>query len=606
MINIEDNGMFEIFPAINTISDAFEYQNAMLNKIVLTGKINALEIAENLFNFTEQTAKTFTELQSQIISSLIREYREELFSKSKMKSKIAINTLKKNLTLRKLDIEVLSKDKRLKQFIDGKISKTEIREFLNNFLDKYSIYSEILIVDEKGRIKTNTNLENRVKFTKDSIFSTLKTDEVVIKYGRSDMFIKERSPFFYVSKIENTKSFLVVCFKFKEETDIIFKKLITENEIITFLDKRNNILASSEKGMDKSFFKGVKKCNESVISNSTFYVKVADENEEFYAVTSYKKRNDINVVSEFYSDNTQKNNLAQLTSNKKELQKLVDDGYSILEDLSDVIINGELIAAKSKQYILIPILDNLREVSVRIVKLIELSISNLQKIIDETMVNNVKILSKFVADTIVRNMYERCNDIKWWAMFVAKKLENKSLLSNDLKYLNDLYQNYSDIFIYNENSEIISISNSTNLIGEKIEHNYTNSNKDANKCFVSEYMSTKLYDKNTYMYYATILDNDKIIGGIGSVLDIQKEIGNILNNLFTDKKGIALIVDKNKNIIFSTDDKFKNKFDLVELKDGYLDDVKLDDINYKISISQTSEYREYKNDSLFVVILMEK
>jgi len=108
------------------------------------------------------------------------------------------------------------------------------------------------------------------------------------------------------------------------------------------------------------------------------------------------------------------------------------------------------------------------------------------------------------------------------------------------------------------------------------------------------------------MYYATILDNDKIIGGIGSVLDIQKEIGNILNNLFTDKKGIALIVDKNKNIIFSTDDKFKNKFDLVELKDGYLDDVKLDDINYKISISQTSEYREYKNDSLFVVILMEK
>jgi phosphate transport system substrate-binding protein len=39
MIKIDDNGLFQIFPAIETIATAFEYQNSMLNKIVLTGKI---------------------------------------------------------------------------------------------------------------------------------------------------------------------------------------------------------------------------------------------------------------------------------------------------------------------------------------------------------------------------------------------------------------------------------------------------------------------------------------------------------------------------------------------------------------------------------------
>ena len=608
MINIEDNGMFEIFPAINTISEAFEYQNAMLNKIVLTGKINALEIAENLFNFTEQTAQTFTELQAKIISSLISEYKEELFSKAQIKSKIAIKTLINNLNLRKSDIEVLSKDERFKSFLEGNISKDEIREFLNDFLEKYSVYSEILIVDEKGKIRVNTNLDNKAKFTRDKSLLSFKSDEVVLKYGKTSMFIKEKNPFYYVSKIKNTDCYLVVCFKFKEESENIFKEIITENEIITIVDKKNNLLASSEKGLDKSFFKAVKKCNEPIISNSNFYVKVADEKEEFYAITSYKRRSDINVVAEFYNDNSrQQNHLSQLSSSNKELKKLADDGYAILEDLSDVIINGELIAAKSKQYILIPILDNLREVSMRIVKLIELSISNLQNIINDSVINDVKILSKFVADSIVRNLYERCNDIKWWAIFLENKIEqNNSQLSNDLKYLNDLYPNYSDVFVYNENSEIISIANATHLMGSKIEHNYTNSNKDSNRCFVSDYSKTKFYDINTYIYYATILKDNSIIGGIGAVFDIKREFGNILNNLFSNKLGIAIIVDKNKEILYSTDSSFDGEFDLVALKDGYISDIKYNDKEYKISISQTKGYREYKNENLFAVILMEK
>ena len=89
MMNIDDNGLFNIFPVIESIAKELEYQNSMLNKIVLTGKINALNIAENLFNFTEQTAQTFAKLQTELIENLLEENKKELLSKTKSKANLA-------------------------------------------------------------------------------------------------------------------------------------------------------------------------------------------------------------------------------------------------------------------------------------------------------------------------------------------------------------------------------------------------------------------------------------------------------------------------------------------------------------------------------------
>jgi len=604
MINIEDNGLFEVFPAIQTISEAFEYQNAMLNKIVLTGKISALEIAENLFNFTEQTAKTFTELQAEIVLNLLRENKNELFLKAKTKAQIAIDTLMENISIRKADIELLSKDEVLEEFINRKIDRTTIKKRLKAFLDTYTIYNEIVILDTSGHVKLNLNEENKVRYSKDEILKeVLQSDEVLVKLKRTDLFIKQRKSLFYAKHINN-KAILVVFLKFEDEIKRIFQNLITENEIIVIADKFNNILASSEKGLDKSFLKGVKKLNEFVISNNMFYVKTKSQYDEFewYGVVSYKRRKDINIMAEF-TDKTNNQQLAQISLNNKELQKLADDGYAILEDLSDVIINGELIAAKSKQYILIPILDNLREVSFKIVKLIELSISNLQQIIDESLSNDSSILSNFIADNIARNLYERCNEIKWWSIYLSNCFD-ASNLSKIVQYINDLYPNYSDIFVFDKDGVIKAISNSKHFVGEKIEHNAAGMSKEL-KCFVTDFQKTKFYDGETYIYFENIIKNNEIVGGIGAIFD-SKKFAEMLNSMFVYKQGIGLIVDFQKKILFSTSEDINGEFNLCELKDGYIDNISFNNKTYKISISKVTSYREYENNKLYAVVLLEK
>ena len=598
MINIEDDGLFEVFPAIQTISEAFEYQNSMLNKIVLTGKINALEIAENLFNFTEQTAQTFTELQSQIVLNLLRENKEELFTKAKTKVKIAIDTVMRNIHIRKADIETLSQDEIIQGFCESKYTKEDVKERLNNFIKQYTIYNEIIIVDKNGSVKVNVNSENKVRYSQESIFKDMNDTETKVYFKSTDLFVKQKQSLFFVKALPNDR-YLVVFLKFEDEAKIIFDNLITENENITICDKFNNIIISSEKGMDKSSLKGIKKVGEFAVNNGMFYVKEkSDYNElDWYGVISYKKRADVNILAEFENQNTN-NQLAQIHLNNNELQKLADDGYSILEDLSDVIINGELIAAKSKQYVLIPILDNLREVSFRIVKLIELSIRSLQKIIDDSIVNDVTIISKFIVDELMRNLYEICGDIKWWAITLSDF--ELSELSTTLKKINEFYPNYSDIFVYDSNLEIKSISNSTKFIGEKIEH--INISRNA-ECTMTNFIKTKFYDGMTYMFFSPIKKDDKVIGGIGAVFDIKKQFADIFNRAFIYTNGIGIICDKNKNILYSTQDIGLDFID--ELKEG-VKNIEVEGKKYKLSISKSTGYREIKKDDLYSIILMER
>jgi len=193
MIKIDDNGLFQIFPAIESIATAFEYQNSMLNKIVLTGKINALNIAENLFEFTEKTAETFAELQTNLIENLLEENKKNIFNRAKSKAETAINILTKNLYQRVSDIEFLSKDDVIIDFLKGEVDKNEIEERLKEFQDKYSIYNEIMILNNKGLVRANLDKTNKVRIAKEELLlDALKSDSYIQAYKKTDLYIKQQ------------------------------------------------------------------------------------------------------------------------------------------------------------------------------------------------------------------------------------------------------------------------------------------------------------------------------------------------------------------------------------------------------------------------------
>jgi hypothetical protein len=619
MIQINDNGFFEIFPAIKTITESFEYQNAMLNKIVLTGKINALEIAENLFEFTEKTADTFADLQKKIIENLLEESKKLLQMKAELKAKSILSIFVKNLYELSKSIELLSNNKDVIDFLDGKISKEEIKKLLNEYKNSYSIYNEILILDKNKRVRANSNPKNKILKTKDEIIDKVFNSENYIQsYKKTDMFLFQKKSLFFAKRVIKDSKVIgavVISLDLENEMKIVFDMILDKYDEASIIDGNGNILASNEFGIDVKSLKKINRIDMPIIANNRFNLKIKANNyknyniNDLYVIISLKREDDINISLDSNETHDNIKQLTQINIRNPELKKLTDEAYSILEDLSDVIINGELIAAKSKQYILIPILDNLREVSFRVVKLIEVSISSLQKVISTSINNDVDSISKSIMFSILKIMYEAVNDIRWFSCDkilineLSSNTPNVEIIKEELSLLNRIYNNYYNIFVYDINGKVIAASK----IGEDLEIEDKSSLNSMNNCFISEYKTSKFYNNNsTYIFYKSIIKDEKIVGGIGIVLDI-KEFDEILDFEF-DIKGFVLIVNKKREVITvkNTSKDIIMKLDSIELENGIIKDIEIDNKQYKIEVSHISKYREYENKNLFVIVAIEK
>lgn len=80
-----DAKFISVFPFIVHSVRLFDDQNRFLKKIVLTGKICALEKAANLFSFTERTIETFRELKEELIPLLIGWKYQKIYGRGPFK-----------------------------------------------------------------------------------------------------------------------------------------------------------------------------------------------------------------------------------------------------------------------------------------------------------------------------------------------------------------------------------------------------------------------------------------------------------------------------------------------------------------------------------------
>ncbi|MDP1864634.1 MAG: hypothetical protein Q8K52_12095 [Thiobacillus sp.] len=168
-------------------------------------------------------------------------------------------------------------------------------------------------------------------------------------------------------------------------------------------------------------------------------------------------------------------------------------------------------------------------------------------------------MSHLLVDLLDRNLYERANDCRWWALTPALRNALAAPVQTDamvkdingiLTYINSLYTVYTRIFVYDTSGRIIAITHLAQkgedraMVGTSIgpvtlqsvmalsgEQDY----------HVAPFAPTPLYDAlPTYVYHAAIRhpDNPKtIVGGIGIVFDAAPEFSAMLHGGLNGKAG---------------------------------------------------------------------
>ncbi|MDY0193940.1 MAG: chemotaxis protein CheW [Aliarcobacter butzleri] len=670
----------ELYPIIKYIEDVDKYKDElgtlssswdMLALLGQLGDIN-IDIGKTKENFLNLTSTLLNHLSFQQIKKVTQEMR--------FKSQVTIDVLIRNLFERTADIGFLATDDDIRLFLENFVSKydenslvikQEIQKKFKEYVSKYSVYFDIVLFDVHGKIVVRLNEDiNLEKVDTSFIQKVLNTsDDYIESYKYHDFLPQYKKSLVYSYKVTKSNDsgskdlgVLALCFRFTDEMNAIFGNLVdTKNkECLTILDEDGYVIASSDK---EHINLGVKlpivlNENYKIVSYAgrDYIAKTCETNgyQGFYGLKWYGHIM-IPLEYAFLSDElnslvVDENIINSMMENEqhfsKELKEVFYNSKTIQDNLIRVIWNGNIVQSKLNS--------TNREFSRALLNEIGItgnkansSLDNLNQTIISSILKDCEFLSSLAIDIMDRNLYERANDCRWWALnsYFKEALddystisEKKEEISSILKYINDLYTVYSNLIIFDKNGKIIAVSNEKEqyLIGKILTQDWiekTLTLKDTSKYCVSKFEKTNLYEnESTYIYCSAIRsfkDDNDVVGGIAIVFDSSAQFYTMLDEILpkdiygNKQKGVyAFFTDKNKQIIATTstnfevnsyldiDDSFfklkngQNLSRIIEFRGNY----------YAVGVKCSSGYREYKsavddykNDVLsFVFILIGK
>ncbi|MCQ8102881.1 cache domain-containing protein [Methylomonas sp. SURF-2] len=655
-------------PDVKSFENRLAQLNGWWGKITLIGKINSHNVAATILDDMNRTQNKFGELQQQLTQNLLYENVQKLVLDNSSKAQVAIDLLIRNLFERTADVGFLATDNDIREFLAEPQPSRRQTDFIENrlreYVKKYSVYDEIMVFDTQGRLMAHLDENNLVSCSDDPLLSeTLASQEDYLEtFRHSDLQPNRRHSLIYSRKITETDQktskplgVLCLCFRFDDEIQGIFANLLSREDVgvMTILAVDGQVIASSNEQLvplrakfnvdtplrintyqGRDYITNTRQTSgyQGFFGLGWYGQMMTPLDRAFHGKPSANRHGDFAGIME------------QASSFPAELRNIRKASADINADLGLLVLNGQIASARKNAAEFMPVLEAIKEIGSDIASIFTASVNRLQEVtVMSSHLNNAGFLAALAVDIMDRNLYERANDCRWWALTSAfrQKLAaelsagDKRQISEILQYINALYTVYTNLYVYNAEGEILAVSDSkqSHWVGNTVDAASgalaALQNPDSQKYSVSPFAVSHLYqNRHTYIYNAAITDlaePSRVLGGIGIVFDSEPQFSAMLEEtLPRDENGrllnhcFAVYADRNQNIIAVAnrpDLKAGDKLDLDEKLFGLSngrhssDIVQYNDRNYVLGMAASKGYREYKtrdgyqNDVLALVFI---
>lgn len=581
-----------------------------------------------------ETHRGFQLLTSELLGQLGLETLKKTIQEIGSKAQVAVDIVIRNLFERTADIGFLATDDDIRAFLrsvnrlngqiavlrdsDGDATQvnllnearqdqtTRAAELVARFKEyvaKYSVYFNIILLDTRGGVLVQLDENNKIERSADPLIGeALSTSgEYVEAYGDSDLLEGREDSLIYAYRVTETDQpgskalgVLCLCFRFENEMEGVFNNLRSKGDrsVMTLLDKAGRVIASSDKfhiplGVTMDFdaeadFKLTQFAGREYLCKTCatkgyqgfaglgWYGHVmipldqAFGNGDFGGLQQRVTQEILDAVMSdprLFSDN---------------LRSIPVKADRIQHELERTVWNGNVRESDRQSKVL---LWNISDAGARTKSVFEQSIGNLHETVIGGILSDVEFQAALSVDIMDRNLYERANDCRWWALTSAFRrtltkpeisAQEAKAMASILEYINGLYTVYTNLFLYDRNGCILAVSNpaATGIVGTVLGDNWVRETlalRDSQSYSVSSFEPSPLYDdRHTYIYGAAItaIDNDKhCVGGIGIVFDSEPQFREmLLDSLPRDENGAVLegcygiFADRNGRIISTTED----------------------------------------------------
>lgn len=608
-----------------------------------------------------ETRQAFGKVTTDVLDSLAQETLNKTISAITAKAQVAVDIVVRNLFERTADIGFLSTDDNLSNFLDkhiaGSVDETDyllLRERFSEYVQKYSVYFNVILLDAGGNILVQLNDTNPTRQSHDPLIEeALHSDAPYLEVFRhSDLSPGRDASLIYARKVCHDNSdtalgVLCLCFKFEDEMDGIFKDLIRQDEwcVGLLLDEQNRVVASSDHyqiplGAPLEHALG----QDWILTRfaGRLYLAVTRETKGYQGYMGPGWRGHVMIPLEHAFED----NVASIIAGidpillKKVMRSpllfsptllgIPKQAATIQSKLNQSVWNGNIWQKRDASHnaqqnnFSKMLLWEISNTGFKTQSVVEKTVADLYQTVVAVMLENSRFFASLAVDIMDRNLYERANDCRWWALTATFQrllsqpelgMQEMHAITKVLAYINQAYTVYSNLVVFDRHGRIVAVSNPTyeRLTGETITADWAKAALQLRRSqdyVVSDFEPTPLYDNQpTYIYAAAIRHQEQTVGGIGIVFDSAPQFSAMLSDALprsADNEVIqgsfTLYVDEKLRVISSTSQDFavgshftvhpglcklapgSTGFDIALYHDNY----------YAVGARASSGYREYK------------
>jgi len=677
-IELDDDlvGVIRHMNAVEEYREVLQSLQAVWDNLTLLGQLSGAGTDMS------STRQAFNQLTSSLLNQLCSENLKKSVLEMKAKAQVAIDILVRNLFERTADIGFLATDDDIRRYLLDVAEKSSnihygkeleaqrdaLKQRFAEYVSKYSVYSDIVLMDTGGKVLARLDDTVTVERSTDPLIQeALETSAAYVETSRVHDLLPGKPSLIYSYRVcdaqDQTIGVLCLCFRFENEMERIFADLSSEEdwEVITLLDAEGRVVASSD-----PFHIPVGTPLEPVLDAEYRIIRFAGR--EYLATTrpthgyqGYEGPGWYGHVMLPVQHAFNKDSSAMLRGVAAEvlvsvmrspslfgeaLRSIPAQAERIQADLNRSVWNGNVHLGSARQSMNPTfskiLLWEISNTGAKTKSVFERSIANLHETVVSAILQDSRFLASLAIDIMDRNLYERANDCRWWALTSAfrAKLAQPTLTEEDgaalasiLAYINGLYTVYSNLILFDQQGRVVAVSRPEEgpAVGSSLGEEWvrrTLAQTDSQGYAVSAFGATPFYrNRHTYIYGAAVFapDSNKAVGGVGIVFDGEPQFAAMLRDALPRNEAgevlagaFALFAERDGSVIACSNSRFAvgEKANLGEgfsrLKSGesHADVVRLGDHYYAVGGRMSSGYREYKgegdgyrNDLLSLVFL---
>lgn len=626
--------------------------DSWLGTIALVGKVASRSDASQVLSNVASTQERFRVLRAQLASALTEEHAHEYEMTLGSLAKVAVDMLVRNLFERSADVGFLSTDSVIRAFMADADETTaaDVVHRLERYVAKYSVYDNILLLDPEGALRSCLKHPGGEPGCDELLMAAVSRQDIdYFELCRpSPLLPCRRQSHLFVAPIRQDDSatarrigYLCLSFDLADEMRRIFAEVGDGEHELALLDAAGRVVSSSlpllAPGMSLKNI-GADRVEVLPLQGQRYVCRqVTGSAYQGYAGLGWRcmtltllrqrthatsGRTDAIGAGEAEDDSA-------VSPSQKRLNDIRLEASIIAQQLNLAVINGHIMSARNGAAELTPVLRQIREIGDQTQQLFEGSISTLRQGMSHIVNADATMRAFSMINIMDRNLYERANDVRWWAlderirslMAMACRGDGgaRSRLTEVIGAINRLYTVYTNILLFDLQGGIVAVSDTAfdGLIGTRMpealplaECLRIRSDQDY---VVSEFLPSALYgDQPTYFYMTSVIDraSGQPVGGIATVFDATREFRQILSDNLPGQasptsRPFALIVEAGGKVISSTLSEISPHAlfgdalpQVLALRDGQRRSqrVRHDGHDYLAAMVASSGYREYKRE----------